>query len=1158
MWNQQVVHMLGNNFDLSKRILMSYFRKFKDEPEKLVMIDNVFRDQEEKGIIERIPNPEQLHAEHPYYSYLAHMPIFKPEKKSSPCRVVFLSNLNGKGSSVISHNQAMLSGPSLNRKLSTALISLRFNRFILCFDLKKAFLQIELNERDQNRLLFLWFRNVQAKDFSLVTYRNKRLSFGLRPSPAILMIAMFIILMLDTKKDSIDLRALKKQIFHLLYMDNGSVSANSEQELREAYMKLAGIFRPYKFELQQFATNLVDLQCEIDDEFGEKTEKDSKLLGVIWNRENDTLCTEPMRLDETAKTKRQILKTIASNFDPYGYNMPLLNRARLFLHTLQCDVKIKWDTELDIKLIKEWKNIAKQVNSSKPLVIPRKIGKSDDSYNIIAFTDSSKSIYGVTLYMQNVNTNEILFLMSKNRMVNKQLSGKSIPSLEFHALAFGAEILIDTYDELTGTDNVLPTSINNLILYTDSYIALNWLNSYVVKLDKLKNLSVFTINRLSRVIKLCEKKPITFKFVSGVENPADFVTRAISSKKLRGSNYLSGPKFLYNKELNETISNSDLIEVTVPSPLANQTDIVPEVSINAASVERDPGLELYDYIITRYSTFRTVFNAYSGMFRFINKLKARLIAKNEQKFKHLNCIKEDNLLSLVTLYIIRCDQQIHFSEMFRYFNRKKVPLKEIPELVKRLNVYPDKDNILRVNSKFSKKKRYWQTLYFPILLSYDSVLAKLMIRDLHIKLAHVGRYTIMAEFRKMFWLPKLFSFVKNVLTECFICNRFNHRAVRLNQNAYRNFRVNPPAVVFQSIFLDYLGPYTIKFNNKKFDVWILVITCMWSRAINLEISFDLTTKTFIESLQLHIFKYGLCQLVLSDMGSQLKAGGNKIETFIKSDPEIQNFFSKNNIKTIEFEQYAKGNHALGSLVEICVKMTRRLIYGAIRNLVLTFNEFYFIVQQTKCIVNRRPIVFHDSLRENEITELPEVITPESLIHGRSLTTMMIIPELHSSIIEDPDFDNQFKLEDFSTLVKARNRLIRIYNEEVVYKLIDQAINESNRFKPVGHRKLLVGDVVLIKDEMLKPQKYPLGIVKKTYSNELEEVTSVDVLKGDTKEILRRHVYSIIPLLTTNESQDQNKEGNLQIKEEKKNVRRSRKAALKGSQLTREWFEKGIL
>ena len=549
LWNNKVAHLLGNNYNLAKRILISQCKKFQDSPDKLKMIDQVFKDQVKMGIIERVSLPESIPELHPSYSYLAHMPIFRPEKVSSPCRVVFLSNLNGKGASIISHNQAMLSGPSLNRKLSTALISLRFNKFLLCFDLKKAFLQIELNEIDQFRLLFLWFNNIEKGDYSLVTYKNIRLSFGLRCSPTILLLALYKILVLDTKNDSSQLVSLKKQIYHLIYMDNGAISSDSLEDLESNFNQLNSIFNPYCFELQQFMTNSPSLQHQLDSQTDDTTPTPSsvKLLGIMWNREKDLLSTTQMSLKPDAKTKRQILKTIAENFDPYGYNLPILNRARLFLHRLQLDKTLNWDTLLSDDKLHEWRLIANQVNNTKPLSLPRFVGSTKDQYNLLAFTDSSKEIYGVTIYLHNLNTNTISFVMAKNRVVTKSLSSKSIPTLEFNAIALGTELLIDTYNELTGEECVEPINIKDLHIYTDSYVALNWLKSYV-QLDKMRNLSVFTTNRLLKLAKLCETKAIVYKFVNGCHNPADCVTRPMSARLLERSNFLVGPEFLTQKE----------------------------------------------------------------------------------------------------------------------------------------------------------------------------------------------------------------------------------------------------------------------------------------------------------------------------------------------------------------------------------------------------------------------------------------------------------------------------------------------------------------------------------------------------------------------------------------------------------------------------------
>ena len=52
-WRYEALHLLGSNFTLAKIILNSQHRKYLKFPEKLAMIDEVFKQQEETGIIER-------------------------------------------------------------------------------------------------------------------------------------------------------------------------------------------------------------------------------------------------------------------------------------------------------------------------------------------------------------------------------------------------------------------------------------------------------------------------------------------------------------------------------------------------------------------------------------------------------------------------------------------------------------------------------------------------------------------------------------------------------------------------------------------------------------------------------------------------------------------------------------------------------------------------------------------------------------------------------------------------------------------------------------------------------------------------------------------------------------------------------------------------
>ena len=93
MWNNKVSHLLGKNYNLAKSILRSVTNKLDLNSEKMKLINDVFKTQEKSGIIQRIENLNEFMIENHEYSFLPFMGIFKLERETTKCRVVFLSNI---------------------------------------------------------------------------------------------------------------------------------------------------------------------------------------------------------------------------------------------------------------------------------------------------------------------------------------------------------------------------------------------------------------------------------------------------------------------------------------------------------------------------------------------------------------------------------------------------------------------------------------------------------------------------------------------------------------------------------------------------------------------------------------------------------------------------------------------------------------------------------------------------------------------------------------------------------------------------------------------------------------------------------------------------------------------------------------------------------
>ena len=153
-------------------------QRLNRQPELFDQYDEVMKDQEEKGIVEKAHhNPESK------AFYMPHMPIVRQAAESTKVIVVYDASARANSASP-SLNDCLERGPPLQNLKWDILTRNRVRPITLAGDIKQAFLQIRVMESDRDVLRFHW---VKDKDSSKVeTFRFTRVVFGLNQSPFIL------------------------------------------------------------------------------------------------------------------------------------------------------------------------------------------------------------------------------------------------------------------------------------------------------------------------------------------------------------------------------------------------------------------------------------------------------------------------------------------------------------------------------------------------------------------------------------------------------------------------------------------------------------------------------------------------------------------------------------------------------------------------------------------------------------------------------------------------------------------------------------------------------------------------------------------------------------------------------------------------------------
>ena len=59
-----------------------------------------------------------------------------------------------------------------------------------------------------------------------------------------------------------------------------------------------------------------------------------------------------------------------------------------------------------------------------------------------------------------------------------------------------------------------------------------------------------------------------------------------------------------------------------------------------------------------------------------------------------------------------------------------------------------------------------------------------------------------------------------------------------------------------------------------------------------------------------------------------------------------------------------------------IRVIIHLMFGCVRNIILTLNNFHFLTVKECSILNKRPLTLKESLKSNFRLEVPYVITPK--------------------------------------------------------------------------------------------------------------------------------------------------------------------------------------
>ena len=996
---------LPSNYAICLKRTNNNLNRLRQNPEILKLYDGIIQDQEKRGFIERV-------SDHPTNNvhYLPHRHVRK-DSITTPIRIVYDCSCRESASSV-SLNDCLQIGPPFLNNLCAILIRFRDHHYALSTDIEKAFLHVQLHDDDRNFTRFLWPTHPEKPDSKLQVYRFAVVPFGSCSSPFMLAAVLNLHL---SKTSSPVANDMKQNI----YVDNILSGCDTEAEIMQYYTQSREIMGKAKFNLRSWSSNNRTLQRLVDEEKTGDPNTTVGILGLCWNTKTDMLSLTPKQLPTNMAllTKRDVLQTSSLIYDPLGWATPVTIKAKILLQYIW-QSKLSWDEPLPNEINESWVSILADLIELPKLAVPRPyFRQSHDACNMFVFSDASMKAYGAVVYL--CHQDQVSLVMSKNRVAPTKAI--TLPKLELMAAVMATRLANFVKSSLHNYD--LSTTTH---LWTDSQIVLYWIY-------KQTSTKPFIQQRITEIVE--SFPPTKWSFTPTSDNPADLLTRGISTQQLLTSQLWSqGPTWLLSESKWPKWLPTGILHINI----AEAEEEIEQTTTPEEDTSHITGISNI-VTITCYSSINKLLAVTAYVLRFIHNL-------SKQHTRLTGPLSVSELQSARKLWISSSQHSCFKDELSYLLKRNQ---HHCPTLVKQLRLFLDKSNLIRCGGRIHNAP-VSEMAKFPYLLPPRHTLTNMIIQQTHKKLNHAGVNVTVTALRQVFWIPTIRQRVKTQLRQCVVCNRLMGKPYQApDPPPLPRVRVQA-SQPFSITGVDFTGALYVRDSTGERKVYICLFTCACTRAVHLELVCDLSVDSFLLAFRRFVSRKSLPTQMISDNAS----------TYLAAAEEIKELFESDHLREVLERQHVKWSFIpkrapwYGGFWERLVGLTKQAVKKTLGRTFVTLQTLETVVVEIEGMLNDRPLTYVSS----DISD-PEPLTPAHLIYGRRIVS---VPHP----VEDPDEDADPSYLSDQDMRKATSRHSKLIQQFWVRWRREYLTALREFHKTTGNNRQVIkrGDVVVVHDD----------------------------------------------------------------------------------------------
>ena len=835
-----------------------------------------------------------------------------------------------------------------------------------------------------------------------------------------------------------------------------------EHEAIDIINDVTEVCRRGGFHLTSWLTNDSEVLASIPNDERAKVIKDltfdklpiTRALGVSWNVADDYFTFKFERINEESVTRRSVLSTVSSLYDPLGFCSPFTLQAKILMQDL-CRQNLSWNSHLKDDELHRWNKWLTDLPSLHNLKFPRCVVPVDFGSIACAqlhyFSDACELIHAQLLF-------------SKARVT--PLKKTTIPRTELTA----AMVAVKLHRKFLSEMNMM---IDTTTFWTDSMAVLRYIANEKTRFH------TFVANRLRVIHEGSTLKQ--WRFIDSVQNPADIVSRGASvDKLLETKQWFNGPDFLW-KPFSSWLSED--------SPVLSLPDDDPEVKKSAsacqtlAEVIDDHPVEI---LLKRCSGWMKLKRCLGWILLFCRRMVQKIRAKDQSKVTTRNgLLLEPDILDEAEEIIIRHQQAKYFQDEIDNLEKHK-HIANQSSLIK-LDPIIGKGGLLRVGGRLSKADLPYNSQH-PIILPKKSPISRLLVEKIHKDVGHLGSNTILSQLRHKYWIIAARIIIRSVLFKCVVCRKYRARQTKQFMADLPEDRITPDEPPFTKTGVDYFGPFFVKRGRVSVKRYGVIFTCLVSRAVHIEVAYSLDTDSCICAIRRFIARRGTVKIIYSDNGTNLVGAQRELKEELKRWTR-EGFQNRLPSITWKFNP-PQGSH-FGGTWERLIRSVRKILYSMMQQQLRLLDDegLLTLFTEVEAILNNRPLSYVSSDADDI-----QVITPNLLLQLRPGESMPC------GVFDKKDTYSRRRWKQVQYLADLFwTRWVKDY-------LPDLQVRQKWHQRK---RNLSAGDVVLVVDDSPR-NSWTLGRILETYPDKKGIVRVVRVKTPTT--VLQRPVHKLCSVL----------------------------------------------